>query len=64
MNRRPVAFHVEFDLPPNATLTQAREYIETALLAECGIRNPDTDPMAHFNRLSLEVRGGRRVLSQ
>lgn len=52
---RKIAFLVEFDMPRSSTVAQCREYIKTALLAECGLRNPDRDPMSDFPRTSLAV---------
>lgn len=60
---RIVAFHVEFELPSGASVADCVDYIESALLTECGMRNPDRDPMARFNRQSIEIRSGRRTLA-
>lgn len=57
MPKKPtVTFRIEFELPSGATKADCVEYIETALKAECGSRDPDTDPMFNFNRQSLVVR--------
>lgn len=63
MARRTVAFHVEFELPPGATVRGAVDYIESALQTECGMRPPE-DPMREFNRLSVEVRSDRLPLAE
>ena len=60
---KTVAFHVEFELPKGASVADCVEYIETAMKSECGQRDPDRDPMFGFNRLSLDVRSGRKSLA-
>ena len=51
---RNVELVVRIALPPGATPAMAKEYVHTALLAECGIRMTE-DPMAHVNRASIKV---------
>jgi len=53
--KETIAFTIKFKCPSNATIGDCIEYIKTALIAECGSRNPDTDPMFYFDRDSLTV---------
>jgi hypothetical protein len=50
-----ISFLVTLEVPPGATISMLREYIETELRAGCGARHPD-DPIHDLNRDSVTVR--------
>ena len=46
---------VELEIPEGACSDDAKDYIETAVKAECGCRNPEEDPMYNLKRNSVKV---------
>ena len=46
---------VELEIPEGACSDDAKDYIETAVKAECGCRNPEEDPMYNLKRNSVGI---------
>lgn len=72
---KPVRVMVSFDLPEDATMTEAKEYVLNAVITYCGslMPNPcnmgdgtweDGDPMFDLDRSSVKVWSPRRLTAK
>ena len=62
MRTHRVSYLVDFNVPIQASETEIREYIETAIRSERGYKHPD-DPMFHAASGAVTVKNAERVLS-
>lgn len=52
---RRVEMIVSFQLPLDASIEDARDYVEAALRGWCGCLEPDEDPMANLKQKTVKI---------